>query len=173
LAVAYALRDNFESAFTAYAAEPTPLERTYIMIKPDGVNRALIGEIIKRFESKGFYLVAIKMVKPSKALAEAHYAEHSGKAFFKGLVEFLCSGPVVGMVWEGKDVIKGGRTLLGVTSPLASPLGTIRGDLAVSVGRNVIHASDSLDNAKDEIGLWFKPEELVNWQPTNAKWIYE
>ncbi|KAA8494127.1 Nucleoside diphosphate kinase [Porphyridium purpureum] len=149
------------------------MERTFIAIKPDGVNRALIGDIISRFEKRGYKLVAMKLLKPSKELAETHYAALSSKPFFAGLVEFICSGPVCAMVWEGTDVVKTGRTMIGATKPTESAPGTIRGDYGIDVGRNVIHGSDAVDTAEREIGIWFKPEELVEWEPTMSTWIYE
>ncbi|XP_047338414.1 uncharacterized protein LOC124942050 [Impatiens glandulifera] len=148
------------------------LERTFIAIKPDGVQRGLISEIISRFERKGFKLVAIKIVVPSKEFAQKHYHDLSERPFFNGLCDFLSSGPVVGMVWEGEGSIKYGRKLIGATDPQKSEPGTIRGDLAVVVGRNIIHGSDGPETAKDEIALWFKPEELVSYTSNSEKWIY-
>jgi len=130
-------------------------ERTFIMIKPDGVQRGLVGEIIQRFERKGYQLVAMKFVHVSKELAEKHYDDLKAKPFYKGLCEYIVSGPVVAMVWQGKDVVKGGRTLIGATNPAASTPGTIRGDLAIDVGRNIIHGSDGPSGAEAEIKLWF------------------
>ncbi|KAK6158436.1 hypothetical protein DH2020_005750 [Rehmannia glutinosa] len=152
-----------------YAAE---MERTFIAIKPDGVQRALISEIISRFERKGFKLVAIKIVIPSKDFAEKHYHDLKERPFFNGLCDFLSSGPVLAMVWEGEGVIKYGRKLIGATDPQKSEPGTIRGDLAVVVGRNIIHGSDGPETAKDEINLWFKPEELVTYALNAEKWTY-
>ena len=144
------------------------------MVKPDGVQRGLIADIIARFERKGYKLVAAKMVLPTAALAEAHYAEHKGKPFFPGLVTFLTSGPVLAMVWEGPGVVATGRALIGATNPLASAPGTIRGDYAVSTGRNVIHGSDSPESAAREAGLWFKGAgEVVGWARTGDKWVVE
>ncbi|CAN1254428.1 Nucleoside diphosphate kinase IV, chloroplastic/mitochondrial [Linum perenne] len=148
------------------------LERTFIAIKPDGVQRGLVSEIISRFERKGFKLVAIKIVVPSKAFAQKHYHDLKERPFFNGLCNFLSSGPVVAMVWEGEGAIKYGRKLIGATDPQKSEPGSIRGDLAVVVGRNIIHGSDGPETAKDEIKLWFKPEELVNYTSNSAKWIY-
>ncbi|XP_031391029.1 nucleoside diphosphate kinase III, chloroplastic/mitochondrial-like isoform X2 [Punica granatum] len=139
-----------------HAAE---MELTFIAIKPDGVQRGLISEIISRFERKGFKLVAIKIVVPSKDFAQKHYHDLKERPFFNRLCDSFSSGPVVAMVWEGEGVIKYGRKLIGVTDPQKSEPGTIRGDLAVR--RNIIHGSDGPDSAKDEINLWFKPEELV------------
>ncbi|XP_038687983.1 nucleoside diphosphate kinase 3-like [Tripterygium wilfordii] len=153
----------------AYAAE---MERTFIAIKPDGVQRGLIAEIVSRFERKGFKLVAIKIVVPSKDFAEKHYHDLKERPFFNGLCDFLSSGPVVAMVWEGEGAIKYGRKLIGATDPQKSEPGTIRGDLAVVVGRNIIHGSDGPETAKDEINLWFKPEELVSYTNNAEKWVY-
>jgi nucleoside-diphosphate kinase len=149
------------------------VERTFLAIKPDGVQRKLIGEIIGRFEAKGFTLVGLKLISVSKELAETHYGVHKEKPFFPGLVAFITSGPVVGMVWEGKGVIASARKIIGATNPLNSEPGTIRGDFGVDVGRNIIHGSDAPETAEQEIKLWFKPEELVSWQPSISPWIYE
>ncbi|KEI41040.1 uncharacterized protein L969DRAFT_72734 [Mixia osmundae IAM 14324] len=130
-------------------------EQTYIMIKPDGVQRGLVGEIISRFEKRGFKLVALKLVQATKEHLEKHYEDLKEKKFFPGLVNYMASGPVICMVWEGKDVVKTGRVMLGATNPLASNPGTIRGDYAIDVGRNVCHGSDAVESAKHEIGLWF------------------
>eukprot|EP00741_Cyanophora_paradoxa_P008859 tig00001388_g8576.t1 len=148
-------------------------ERTFIAIKPDGVQRGKVGAIISRFEEKGYKLVGMKALIPSKALAEEHYAALKEKPFFNDLVSFITSGPVIGMVWEGKGVVATGRKLIGATNPLASEPGTIRGDFGVDVGRNVIHGSDSVENGQREINLWFKSEEVFNWTPSTTSWIYE
>lgn len=153
-------------------AHAAPLERTFIAIKPDGVQRGLISEIISRFERKGYKLVGIKVVVPSKDFAQKHYHDLKERPFFNGLCDFLSSGPVIAMVWEGEGVIKYGRKLIGATDPQKSEPGTIRGDLAVVVGRNIIHGSDGPETAKDEINLWFKPDELVNFTSNAEKWIY-
>eukprot|EP00274_Cyanoptyche_gloeocystis_P003394 CAMPEP_0196664574 /NCGR_PEP_ID=MMETSP1086-20130531/57608_1 /TAXON_ID=77921 /ORGANISM="Cyanoptyche gloeocystis , Strain SAG4.97" /LENGTH=190 /DNA_ID=CAMNT_0042000947 /DNA_START=168 /DNA_END=740 /DNA_ORIENTATION=- len=172
--LAYAVSEWHGSSNRSAAQSQQAMERSYIMIKPDGVHRGLIADIIKRFEQKGYTLVGIKIIHPSRDIAEEHYAEHKGKGFFPGLVNFLTSGPVIAMVWEGKGVIDTGRKLIGATNPLASAPGTIRGDFAIAVGRNIIHGSDSVESATREISLWFKPEELVAWSPVAAaKWIYE
>lgn len=131
------------------------MEQTFLMVKPDGVQRRLVGEIIRRFEAKGFTLAGLKMLTPTRALAEAHYAVHQGKPFFDGVVGFISSGPVVAMIWEGDDVIALSRKLVGATKPAASVPGTIRGDFANSVEQNLIHGSDSVENAEAEIKLWF------------------
>ncbi|KAK9382982.1 nucleoside diphosphate kinase [Kockiozyma suomiensis] len=148
-------------------------EQTFIAIKPDGVQRGLISPIISRFEQKGFKLVGIKITNATESLLREHYADLTTKGFFPGLLKYMLSGPVCAMVWEGKDAVKTGRVLLGATNPLAAVPGTIRGDYAIDVGRNVCHGSDSVDNAKKEISLWFKPEEIVSYTPTIFKWIYE
>ncbi|KAF5829003.1 flagellar associated protein [Dunaliella salina] len=147
-------------------------ERSYIMIKPDGVQRNLVGEIISRFERKGFKLVGLKMVTVDKGLAERHYADLSSKPFYGSLVEYICSGPVVAMVWEGKGVIATGRKMIGATNPANSEPGTIRGDFAIEVGRNIIHGSDSPESATKEISLWF-PDGVNEWMPAARPWIYE
>eukprot|EP01099_Mayorella_cantabrigiensis_P003970 TRINITY_DN297_c0_g1_i1.p1 TRINITY_DN297_c0_g1~~TRINITY_DN297_c0_g1_i1.p1 ORF type:complete len:136 (-),score=44.21 TRINITY_DN297_c0_g1_i1:72-479(-) len=130
-------------------------ERTFLAIKPDGVKKHLVGEIIARFERRGYTLVALKLVKPSKELAETHYAEHNQRPFFGELVDFLTSGNVVAMVWEGKGVIATARKMIGKTNPLDSEPGTIRGDFAIETGQNIIHGSDSSESAQREIKLWF------------------
>jgi len=149
------------------------LERTFVAIKPDGVQRGLIAEILGRFETKGFKLVGLKQLTPSKALAEKHYGVHKDRPFFSGLVDFITSGPVVAMVWEGEGVIASARKLIGATKPLEAEPGTIRGDLAVNIGRNVIHGSDGSDTASFEINLWFQDEELVEWIPSDQEWRVE
>jgi nucleoside-diphosphate kinase len=150
------------------------MEQTFIALKPDAVQRGLIGTIIGRFEQKGFKLVGLKLMQIPSSLAEQHYGEHADKPFFKGLVDFITSGPVVAMVWEGQNVVETGRTMMGATNPKDSAPGTIRGDFAVDLGRNVIHGSDSVDSAKREIGLFFKQDELVsNWSRSTDSWVYE
>ena len=149
------------------------LEKTFVAIKPDGVQRGLISEIIGRFERKGFKLIALKQLTPTRALAEKHYGVHSERPFFKGLVDFITSGPVVAMVWEGDGVIASARKLIGATKPLEAEPGTIRGDLAVNIGRNVIHGSDGIETANFEISLWFEPSELNEWIPSDHSWRVE
>lgn len=148
-------------------------ERTFIMVKPDGVQRGLVGKIIKRFEQKGFKLVGMKFLWPSSDLLQKHYADLSARPFFPGLIKYMSSGPVVPMVWEGLNVVKTGRVMLGATDPKDSAPGTIRGDMCIQVGRNIIHGSDSVEAANKEINLWFKPEELTDWRREAEKWIYE
>ncbi|KAK4526818.1 hypothetical protein GAYE_SCF28MG4735 [Galdieria yellowstonensis] len=148
-------------------------ERTFVAIKPDGVHRGLMGRIIARLEDKGYSIVALKLIKPSKTLAESHYEALQSKPFFADLVAFITSGPVCAMVWEGKDVVAQVRKLIGNTDPLTSAPGTIRGDFGVDIGRNIIHASDSISSAKREIELWFHTQDLIEWNPTLHEWIYE
>ncbi|CAM6094086.1 unnamed protein product [Calypogeia fissa] len=149
------------------------MERTFIAIKPDGVQRGLIAEIISRYERKGYKLVAAKMVHPTKEFAAKHYDDLKEKPFFNALTDFLSSGPVFAMVWEGEGVIKYGRKIIGATNPLASEPGTIRGDYAIATGRNIIHGSDGPETAAAEIKLWFKPEELFSYKKETEKWLYE
>lgn len=148
-------------------------ERTFIMIKPDGVQRGLVGQIVQRFEQRGYKLVAMKFTQPSKEHLEKHYEDLKSKGFFPSLIAYMTSGPVVPMVWEGKDVVKQGRQMLGQTNPLASLPGSIRGDFSIDIGRNICHGSDSVDSAKHEIALWFDEKELAQWKPSSHEWIYE
>jgi len=151
----------------------TERERTFIMVKPDGVQRGLVGEIIGRFERKGFKMCGMRMDQPGQKHFEEHYKDLSKKPFFPGLVKYASSGPVVAMCWEGNDVVKTGRKMLGATRPFDSEPGTIRGDLCIDVGRNIIHGSDSVESAKDELKLWFKQGELHQWTQAADKWVYE
>ena len=148
-------------------------ERTFIAIKPDGVQRGFISEIIGRFERKGFKLVALKQLIPSKELAQKHYGVHKDRPFFSDLVDFISSGPVVAMVWEGEGVISSARKMIGATKPLEAEPGTIRGDLAINIGRNIIHGSDGPDTASFEINLWFNNEEICDWDPSDNIWRIE
>jgi nucleoside-diphosphate kinase len=149
------------------------MERTYLMVKPDGVQRGLAGEIIARFEKKGFKIAALKMLRISRKLAEKHYGEHEGKPFFEKLVGFITSGPVVAMVIEGKDAISAARKMMGETDPLKALPGTIRGSYGIDIGRNIIHGSDSPESAQKEIALFFKEEELIDYSRDVDCWIYE
>ena len=148
-------------------------QRTFVAIKPDGVQRGLVGEILNRFEQKGFKLIGLKQLVPSREIAESHYGVHKERPFFAGLVDFITSGPVIAMVWEGDGVIASARKLIGATKPLEAEPGTIRGDLAVNIGRNVIHGSDGLETAMFEIDLWFKESELNDWTPSDHQWRVE
>ena len=147
------------------------LERTLILLKPDAVARGLIGEIIARYERKGLVIEAAKLLQVPEALAKKHYAEHDGKPFFGGLVKYIQSGPTMAMVVAGKDAVAQCRAINGATDPKKAAPGTIRADLAMDIGRNLVHASDSVESGKREIALWFKPEENA---PTRERsWIYE
>ncbi len=146
-------------------------ERTFIAIKPDGVQRGLVGEVISRFEKKGYKLVAMKLIWPTKEKAQSHYDDLKARPFFAGLVNYFSSGPIIAMVWEGKDAILTGRKLLGATNPNAAEVGTIRGDFCVSVGRNLIHGSDGPESAVHEISNWFTAEEVYDWPRTQEGWI--
>jgi len=171
---AYYLSDQLHADSVPLVGLPgTKNERTFIAVKPDGVQRGIIGEVVKRFEAKGYKLVAIKLVQPTQAFAEQHYQDLAKKPFFPGLVKYFSSGPVVAMVWEGKGVIAGGRSLVGATNPAESLPGSIRGDLCIDIGRNIIHGSDSADGAKHEIALWFKENEVCDWNKEESKWLYE
>jgi len=143
------------------------------MVKPDGVQRNLVGEIIARFEKRGIKIVALKMLRISRELAEKHYGEHKGKPFFEPLVDFITSGPVVAMVLEGKDVVSTARDMMGATNPLKAATGTIRGSFGMDVGRNVVHGSDSPESAAREIGLFFAPEEIIDYNKEVDSWLYE
>jgi nucleoside-diphosphate kinase len=147
------------------------MERTFLMVKPDGVQRGLIGEIVSRFERKGFTLVAAKLMTVSKERAEKHYAEHHGRPYFDDLVRFITSGPVFAMVWEGDQVIALSRLMIGKTNSLEAQPGTIRGDYAVHTNRNLIHGSDSPENAAREIAIFFDESELVSYTKAVQTWI--
>ncbi|MFC7060454.1 nucleoside-diphosphate kinase [Halobacillus seohaensis] len=148
------------------------MEKTFLMIKPDGVQRNLIGDIIAKFERKGFKLVGAKLMTIDRALAEEHYGEHKEKPFFKDLVDFITSGPVFGMVWEGENVILTARQMMGATNPKEAIPGTVRGDFGLTVGKNVIHGSDSKESADREIGLFFDQTDLLNYSKDNLSWVY-
>ncbi len=147
------------------------MQRTLILLKPDCVQRRLVGEVICRFERKGLRLAALKLVQTGRDLAEKHYAVHKGKPFYESLLGFLTSGPTVAMVWEGREAVLVARTLMGPTDGTKAPPATIRGDFAISVQNNLVHGSDSPENAAAEIALWFRPEELVSYQPTDTAWV--
>lgn len=147
------------------------MQQTLILLKPDCVQRRLVGTITQRFEQKGLRLVGLKLVQPSRELAEKHYAVHKGKPFYESLLQFLTSGPTVALVWEGREAVTVARTLMGATDGTKAPPATIRGDFALSVQNNLIHGSDSPENAAQEIALWFKKDELVKYQPVDMPWI--
>ena len=148
-------------------------QRTFVMIKPDGVQRGLVGEIINRFEKKGIKIVAMKMVSVSKGLAEKHYGIHKGKSFFEPTVKYVTSSPVVAMVLEGENVIDLVRSMMGKTNPQDAAQGTIRGDYGQFIGRNIVHGSDGPDTAEFEINLWFTKEELSDYTRIDEQWLTE
>ena len=149
------------------------MERTYLMVKPDGVQRGLVGEIMSRFEKKGLKLVAAKLMVIPKETAAKHYAEHKDKKFFPSLISYITSGPVFAMVWEGENAVQVCRNIMGKTNPQESAPGTIRGDYCMVTGVNIIHGSDSPESAAREIGIFFRPEDLVDYKRDSDKWIYE
>jgi nucleoside-diphosphate kinase len=147
------------------------MQQTLILLKPDCVQRRLVGAIIERFEKKGLRLAAMRLVRADRPLAEKHYAVHKGKPFYDSLVEFVTAGPTVAMVWEGREAVAVARNLMGATDGTKAPPGTIRGDFALSVQNNLVHGSDSPENALEEIKIWFKPDELVPYTSTDKSWI--
>ncbi len=149
------------------------MEQTLVLVKPDGVQRGLIGQIITRLERRGLKLIGMKFMWVTRELAASHYEAHVGKPFYEGLVDYITSSPVMAMVWEGKDGIQVVRTTMGATNAAVAAPGTIRGDFAVEIGRNLVHGSDSPESAAREIGLFFAPDELVNWPRETDRWIRE
>lgn len=150
------------------------LERTFVAVKPDGVQRGVVGEVIARFERRGLKLVGLKMLQVTPQLAEKHYGEHKGKPFYEGLVSFITSGPVVAMVWEGKNAIALARNVIGATNPASAAPGTIRGDLAVDIGRNIVHGSDGPESAVREVSIFFGDHELSSgWRRNVDQWVCE
>jgi nucleoside-diphosphate kinase len=149
------------------------MERSLVLVKPDGVQRGLIGEVIARLERRGLRLVAAKFLRVSQELAETHYAVHKGKVFYNGLIDYITSAPVMAMVWEGPNAIVAIRQTMGATRPTEAAPGSIRHDFALEVGRNLTHASDSVENGNKEVALWFKPAELVEWKRDSDRWIFE
>jgi nucleoside-diphosphate kinase len=147
------------------------MQRTLVLLKPDCVHRRLVGALTQRFENKGLRLVGLKLVHAPRELAEKHYAVHRGKPFYDSLLKFLTSGPTVAMVWEGREAVAVVRTIMGPTDGTKAAPSTIRGDFAISVQNNLIHGSDSADNAAQEIALWFRPEELIDYQMVDASWV--
>src|SRR5579884_807962 len=147
------------------------MEKTLILLKPDCVHRRLVGSVWQRFEQKGLRLAGMKLVQASRQLAEQHYAVHKGKPFYNSLLDFLTAGPTVALVWEGREAVLVARTLMGATDGTKAPPATIRGDFALSVQNNLVHGSDSPENAKAEIALWFKPEEMISYTATDAAWV--
>jgi nucleoside-diphosphate kinase len=149
------------------------MEQTLVFVKPDGVQRGLVGEIISRLERRGLRLAAAKFMAVSQELAEKHYAIHKGKPFYDGLIKYITSAPVMAMVWEGPNAVAAVRQTMGATRPTEAAPGSVRHDFGLEVGRNLTHASDSVENAKGEIELWFKPEELVSWDRAIDEWVFE
>ncbi len=147
------------------------MQQTLVLLKPDCVQRRLAGTVVQRFEQKGLRLVGMKLVQPARGLAEQHYAVHKGKPFYESLLAFLTSGPTIAIVLEGREAVAVVRQLMGATDGAKSPPGTIRGDFALSVQNNLIHGSDSVENAAAEIRLWFRPEELVTFQHADGSWV--
>lgn len=148
------------------------MEQTFVMVKPDGVQRRLVGRIIARFEQAGISITAMKFMSVSRELAEQHYAVHRGKPFYKDLIEYITSGPILAMVLQGDNVIERVRRMVGATDPHEAAPGTIRGDLAQGIGRNIVHASDASDTAREEIALWFDDDELVDYAMTDHRWLH-
>ncbi|MDX9871828.1 MAG: nucleoside-diphosphate kinase [Clostridia bacterium] len=148
------------------------MERTFVMVKPDGVQRGLTGQVIARVSDKGYQLIGLKMLQITPQLAGRHYAEHEKRPFFQRLVEFITSGPVVAMVWQGPQAVSGIRSVIGKTDPQEALPGSIRGDWGVDIGHNVVHGSDSPESAEREIALFFQPEELVEYERTIEKWVW-
>ncbi len=148
-------------------------ERTFVLIKPDGVQRGLVGTIVTRFEARGLKLVGMKLQKVPKALAETYYGEHKGKGFYQGLIRYITSGPAVAMVWEGRDAVAVARAMMGATDPAKATPGTIRADYALDIGRNIIHGSDSLGSARREISLFFTDGELQEYTRVDESWLTE
>jgi nucleoside-diphosphate kinase len=149
------------------------MERTLVLVKPDGVQRGLIGEVISRLERRGLRLVAAKFLKVSQEMAETHYAIHKNKPFYNGLIKYITSAPVMAMVWEGPDAVTAIRQTMGATRPTEAAPGSVRHDFAREIGRNLTHASDTVENSKNEVALWFEPGELVDWKRATDQWVFE
>jgi nucleoside-diphosphate kinase len=149
------------------------LEQTLVLVKPDGVQRGLIGEVIRRLERRGLKMTAAKFRSVSRELAEEHYAVHKGKPFYDGLIDYITSAPVMAMVWQGPDAIQAVRQTMGATRPVEAAPGSVRHDFGLEVGRNLTHASDSPENAAAEIALWFDPADLISWSRDADRWIFE
>ena len=149
------------------------MERTFVMVKPDGVQRGLVGEIIARLERRGLRLVGAKFMAVSNEMAETHYGIHKGRPFYDSLIEYITSSPVMAMVWEGVNAVAAVRQTMGATNPTEAAPGSVRHDYGLEIGRNLTHASDSVENGLSEAVLWFKPEELVDWKREVDRWIFE
>lgn len=149
------------------------MERTLVLIKPDGVQRGLVGTILSRFEARGLKIVGLKLMQVPVDLAERHYAEHKGKPFYDGLIRYITSSPVVALVLEGSNAIAAVRKTVGATKSFEAEAGSIRGDFALEVGRNLVHASDGSETAQREVGLWFTEAELTSWSRETDRWVFE
>ena len=149
------------------------MERTLVLVKPDGVQRGLIGEVINRLERRGLRMVAARFMPVTLQLAETHYAIHKGKPFYDGLIRYITSAPVMAMVWEGPNAVAAIRQTMGSTRPTEAAPGSLRHDFALEVGRNLTHASDTVENGEKEVALWFRPDELVAWSRDTDRWIFE
>ena len=149
------------------------MERTLVLIKPDGVQRGLIGEVISRLERRGLRLIGAKFMQVSQELAESHYAIHKGKSFYESLIEYITASPVMAMAWEGPNGVAAVRQTMGATRPTEAAPGTVRHDFALMIGRNLTHASDTVENGEKEVALWFKADELVEWGRDLDRWYFE
>jgi nucleoside-diphosphate kinase len=169
------VKSGLEASFASrlYFEREKIMERTLVLVKPDGVVRGLIGEVISRLEHRGLRLVAAKFIQVSRELAETHYAIHKGKPFFDGLIQYITSAPVMAMIWEGPNAVAAVRQTMGSTRPTEAAPGSLRHDYALDIGRNLTHASDSVENGEKEVALWFKPGELISWKRDIDRWIFE
>ncbi len=149
------------------------MERTLLLVKPDGVQRGLVGTIIDKVERRGLRMIGMKLMSVSTHLAETHYAIHKGKPFYSGLIDYITSTPVVAIAWQGSKAVAVVRQILGATDPTTAEAGTIRGDYGIDIGRNLTHGSDSVKNGTTEINLWFKPDELIEWKRSGEEWVFE
>ena len=149
------------------------MERTLLLVKPDGVQRGLVGTIIDKVERRGLRMIGMKLMSVSAHLAETHYAIHKGKPFYSGLIDYITSTPVVAIAWQGSKAVAVVRQILGATDPTTAEAGTIRGDYGIDIGRNLTHGSDSVKNGTTEINLWFKPDELIEWKRSGEEWVFE
>lgn len=149
------------------------MEKTFLMIKPDGVQRGFVGEIVNKFEKKGFKMLGLKLMQVTEEIASKHYAEHVGKPFYPGLIEYITSGPVVAMCFQGKNVVAEARKMMGSTNPADAAPGTIRGDYGQDIGRNLIHGSDSVESAANELAVYFDAVEILDYEYLPEKWLFE
>ena len=149
------------------------MEHSLVLVKPDGVQRGLIGEVISRLERRGLRLIAAKFLQVSQELAETHYAIHKGKPFYDSLIDYITSAPVMAMVWEGPNAVAAIRQTMGATRPTDAAPGSLRHDFSLEIGRNLTHASDTIENSEKEVELWFKSSELISWERDTDRWIFE